>query len=54
MKRDNISKEHILSIMKNQFSDDFLETKCDYIIHNNSQTLLMPKVIKLHEVLSNL
>ena len=54
MKRDNISKELILSIMKNQFSDNFLENKCDYIIHNNEKTLLTPKIIKLHEILSNL
>ena len=54
MKRDNISKKLILSIMKNQFSDNFLETKCDYIINNNEKTLLTPKIITLHQTLSDL
>jgi dephospho-CoA kinase len=53
-KRDNISKELILSIMKNQFSDDFLETKCDYIIHNNETSFLTPQALKIHEAIIRL
>ena len=50
MKRDNISKDLILSIMKNQYSDDLTSTKADYIINNDNKKFLIPQVLKLDKI----
>lgn len=51
MQRDNISREEVLSRMSKQI-DEFLKMKlCDFVIHNNEQSLLIPQVIKVHEQL---
>ena len=49
MERDNKNKNLILSIIKNQYSNTFLSKKADYIINNDSNDLLIPQIIKLHE-----
>ena len=49
-KRDKKNKEEIFSIMKNQSPDDFLENKCDYIIKNDDNSLLIEQVLKLNEI----
>ena len=52
-KRDNRTKENVENIIKNQIQDSEAIKYADYIIKNNNK-LLLPKIIELHEVLSNL
>ena len=52
-KRDNRTKEDVKNIIKNQIKDAEAIKYADYIIKNNNK-LLLPKIIQLHEVLSNL
>jgi len=47
--RDKKGEQLILSIMNNQYSNKFLSTKVDYIIHNERNDVLIPQVIELHE-----
>ncbi|MFY0654631.1 MAG: dephospho-CoA kinase [Cyclobacteriaceae bacterium] len=41
------SEEEILSIIKNQLSDEEQESKADFIINNNEQELLIEQVLEL-------
>ena len=47
-KRDKKNEKEILSIIKNQSSDNFLEKKCDYLITNDDKSFLTEQVLKLH------
>ena len=49
-KRDQKNKEEILSIMKNQSPDNFLENKCDYTIKNDDNSFLTEQILKLNEI----
>jgi len=48
-KRDNRDKKSILSIMNNQYSNEFLSKKSDFIINNETNKLLIPQIIALHK-----
>ncbi|HLG33236.1 MAG TPA: dephospho-CoA kinase [Bacteroidia bacterium] len=50
--RDNSSREKILAVMKNQWSDDERRKYSDYLIINDDSTLVIPQVLKLHEMFS--
>jgi len=52
-KRDNRTKAEVKNIIKNQIKDAEAIKYADYIIKNNNK-LLLPKIIQLHEILSNL
>lgn len=49
MARDNSSREKILAVIKNQWSDEELKKNSDYLIINDDSTLVIPQVLKLHE-----
>jgi len=52
-KRDNSSKEKILSVMKNQWSDEERKAYSDYVLINDEQQLLIPQVLQLHDIFSD-
>ena len=45
-----MKESEVRNIMKNQISDIERERKSDYIIINNQQDLLLPQIIKLHNL----
>jgi dephospho-CoA kinase len=50
MQRDNVTKEEVLGRMSKQIDEDIKMRLCDYVIKNDEQELLIPQVIKLHEL----
>jgi dephospho-CoA kinase len=54
MKRDQASKEMVLSRMKNQWTDDKKCSLADFVIFNNYDELLIPQVLKVHQKLLEL
>ena len=48
--RSKMNESEVRNIMKNQISDIERERKSDYIIINNQQDLLLPQIIKLHNL----
>nr|MBC7612925.1 dephospho-CoA kinase [Pseudopedobacter sp.] len=56
MNRDQISKEKVLKIIKNQFSEEKKEAMADFFIQNNEEELVINQVLDLHKkllILSN-
>lgn len=51
--RDNSSREKVLLVMKTQWSDEERKAQSDYVIVNDEQQLLIPQVLKVHELFSN-
>ncbi len=49
MQRDKVSKEQVLSRMKNQMPDNEKLKLADAVIFNDNQNLLIPQVMELHE-----
>lgn len=47
IKRDNTSKEEVLSRMKNQWSEEKKTLLADYIIDNSGDKLVIPQVIEI-------
>ena len=47
VERDNVSKEHVLSIMKNQFSQVEKEKLADFVIVNDEVQLLIPQIVSI-------
>jgi dephospho-CoA kinase len=54
MKRDNVSREEILSRMNKQIDEEIKLSLCDFIIINDEQQLVLPQVLQLHERLLQL
>jgi dephospho-CoA kinase len=52
MQRDNVTKEEVLGRMSKQIDEDIKMRLCDYVIKNDEQELLIPQVIKLHELVT--
>ncbi len=52
MKRDGISQEEVVSRMDRQLSEDDKMKRCDFVIINDEQEMLLPQVIGLHERLT--
>lgn len=48
MKRDNSSRERILSRMKEQIDESLKMRLCDTVIKNDEQHLVLPQVLNLH------
>ena len=53
-KRDNRTKKEVEKIIKNQIDPNSIIKKVDYLINNNEEKLLTPKIIKLHNILKKL
>ena len=49
MERDAISREEVLSRMKNQMPEEEKMQRCDFIIYNDEQEAVLPQVIALHD-----
>ncbi len=52
MQRDQISRSAVLSRMENQFSEEQKLALADFEIKNNEKELIIPQVLKLHEIFS--
>jgi dephospho-CoA kinase len=53
MQRDNITAEQVEQRMKNQWTDEEKIKLSAYVIVNDEEQLLIPQVIKIHELLSS-
>ena len=53
MQRDGISETEVLERMENQWADAKKEAAADFIIQNDGQQLILPQVLKLHQLFSN-
>ncbi len=51
MDRDGISAAQVQARMKKQMDEDEKMSRCDHLIINDEQQLLIPQVIALHELL---
>jgi len=49
IKRDAVSKNHVLDRMKNQWKDSEREKKSDYVIYNNEEQMLLPQIISIYK-----
>ena len=49
MDRDGITREDVQRRMHNQISDEIKMKLCDFVIVNDEQKLIVPKVLLLHE-----
>lgn len=54
MKRDTISREEVLARMNKQIDEEIKMRLCDYVITNNEQEMVIPQVLKLHELFLSL
>ena len=48
IKRDNVTREEIISRMKKQMDEEAKLTLCDFIVVNDEMQLLIPQVLQLH------
>ncbi|MCD6179817.1 MAG: dephospho-CoA kinase [Bacteroidales bacterium] len=53
MERDGTNKSDVLARMENQWSDSKKEAAADFIIYNDGQELVLPQVLKLHQLFSS-
>ena len=51
MLRDNLPEEAVKARMEKQMDEETKMGLCDYIINNNEQELVIPQVMKIHEIL---
>lgn len=49
IERDGVSKEEIIRRMEGQMDEEEKMKRCDFVIHNDEQSLLTPQVVALHE-----
>ncbi len=49
MKRDQVSREDVLSRMSRQIQEEIKMRLCDYVVLNDDQHLVIPQVLQLHE-----
>lgn len=54
MERDKVSKEEVLNRMNKQLDEETKMNKCDFVLINDEQQLLIPQVLTLHEKLIQL
>jgi dephospho-CoA kinase len=54
MNRDGVEEKVVKSRIKLQMDQDELAQKCDFLILNDTESNLLPQVIKLHDQLTNL
>ncbi len=51
IKRDNLKEEEILQRMNRQMNEEEKMKRCDFVINNDEQELLVPQVLELHNKL---
>jgi len=51
MGRDKVSREEVLKRMEQQLDEKVKMSKCDFVLINDEQQLLIPQVLELHEKL---
>jgi dephospho-CoA kinase len=51
--RDNTTEEKVQRIMKNQMTEEERTKRSDYIITNDNMILVIPQVLKLHQLFLN-
>lgn len=51
MERDHVSRDEILRRMTKQLDEEIKMSKCDFVVINDEQQLLIPQVLELHEKL---
>jgi len=54
MERDNVNREEVLKRMNQQLDENIKMSKCDFLLINDEQQLLIPQVLDLHEKLIGL
>lgn len=50
MERDGLTEEDVLKRMNRQLDDEMKLKRCNYVITNNEEELLIPQVLKLHQL----
>ena len=51
MERDKVNREEVLKRMDQQLDEEVKMSKCDFLLINDEQQLLIPQVLDLHEKL---
>lgn len=51
MERDNVAREEIVKRMTKQLDEEIKMSKCDFVVINDEQQLLIPQVLELHQKL---
>lgn len=51
MRRDGISREEVLRRAANQFAEEDLVARANYVIHNDGQQLVVPRVLTIDQSL---
>jgi dephospho-CoA kinase len=54
IERDKVNREEVLKRMNQQLDEDIKMSKCDFLLINDEQQLLIPQVVGLHEKLIGL
>lgn len=54
MKRDNVDHEEVIKRMTRQMNEEIKMSKCDFVLINDEQQLLIPQVLGLHQKLIDL
>ena len=54
MQRDGVTRDEVLKRMRNQIEEHIKMRLCDFVIQNDEQSLVVPKVIALHEQILSL
>ena len=54
MQRDHVTREEVLKRMKPQLDEETKMSKCDFLLMNDEQHLLIPQVLELHKKLTQL
>lgn len=54
MNRDKVDREEVIKRMERQLNEETKMSKCDFILINDEQQLLIPQVLELHQKLIDL
>jgi len=54
IERDKVSREEVLKRMDQQLDEELKMSKCDFVLINDEQQLLIPQVLELHKKLISL
>jgi len=54
MERDKVNREEVVKRMNRQLDEDIKMSKCDFVLINDEQQLLIPQVLELNEKLIGL
>jgi len=49
MERDHVTRDEVLSRINRQMNEEEKIKRCDFVIFNDEQQLILPQVLKLHE-----